>query len=461
MSERTLATELGSFVLEAAAGIPDSARAAARRIVLDCLGAMLGGAPSKAFGIVGAYLTSSGGRGASTIVTIGHDFSAEHAALANGLAGHALDIDDTSRTMAGHPSVPALAASLAMAEETRRSGRELLDAFTIGFEVQAKLALAMPRNLPDLGWHNAGTIGTIGATASAAFLARLDSRQIVNAIGISGSMASGLTSNVGSMVKPLHPGLAARNGVLATQLAAIGMWAQPHALDGPGGFVQAYGGGPDVRIDLDAFAGSLGNPFDVAVPGTDFKIYPSCNCTHAAIDAALALRPQIHRPADITDVICRIPHLPSFLLDHRPPRNGTEGKFSLEYCVALALLKGGPDLEDFEDGPIENDEVGRLMGLVRVIVAEGGWKNVPDHGLPAEVTVTTGDGKRLSRMVDSPKGSAVVPLSESEIDSKFISLATRALPASQARELLDTIRQVDQLPSLAPAARLLVSPTGT
>jgi 2-methylcitrate dehydratase PrpD len=454
VGELSLSEVLSQFIQEAPARMPADARNAGQVVFLDCLGAALGGAKSKATSLVHRYLTDLRVDGPCTVLGMAQRCNAEHAALANGVAAHVLDIDDTNNTMDGHPSVAALASSLAVAEAHHRSGAELVTAFVLSFEVQAKLASLLPRGLSALGWHNCGTLGTIGAAASAAFLLRLDAARTVHALGAAASMASGLTSNVGSMVKPLHAGLAARNGVFAAEIAALGFEAQRFAFDGPAGFVQAFTGQRDYAVDSDALGSRLGNPFDVLSPGTDLKLYASCNCTHAAIDAALVLRARAGAAA-IREVVCRVPSLPSFLLS-RLPDNRTEGKFSLEYCTALALSKGLPEPDDFEDGPILEGPTTDLMKIVRVEIAPEEF----DHdrassALPAAITLDLADGSLLSETVQYPRGSTLRPLADQEIDAKFTMLAGRLLPTDQAKAVLALVRQVDTLADVGTLSALL------
>ena len=435
-------------------GIPDEARAAGQAILLDCLGGAIAGAGGRAARIVHEYLRESGGAGPCTVLGTPVTAAAADAGLANGLAAHLLDIDDTNSTMDGHPSPAALASSLAAAETQGASGLELITGFVIGYEVQAKVASLLPRSHWELGWHTASALGSLGAAAAAAYEFDLDHSQAVSAMGAAASMACGLCSNIGSMVKPLHPGLAARNGIVATELARRGFEAQRHALDGPLGFAQAFTGSSSFVLDPDRLAAGLGNPFDVVAPGADIKLYATCNYTHTAIDAALNLQTQGMR-SPIQSVECRVPFLPRYLMT-RLPNNGTEGKFSLEYCVALALTQGRLGVEDFDEGPISNADVIAVMRRVEVcedptISGEGAT-----YVLPAAVTVRFQDGTSVTNVVRAPRGSTLDPVSQADMTEKFLTLCAPSLSLPQARRLLDTLRHLDRVRDVRDLRALLV-----
>ena len=212
--------------------IEPAAREQARRAILDTLGVMLAGSREDAARITAEMVREQGGSAESTVV--GHSFraAAGEAALVNGTSAHTLDFDDVNMNMRGHPSVPLLPAVLALGEKLGSSGREVIDAFVLGFEVECRLGKVIGGEHYALGWHATSTLGTLGAGAACARLLRLDADQTQTALGIAASLASGVRQNFGTMTKPLHAGWAARNGVIAVTLSERGLTADTAALEG-------------------------------------------------------------------------------------------------------------------------------------------------------------------------------------------------------------------------------------
>jgi 2-methylcitrate dehydratase PrpD len=355
--------------------------------------------------------------------------------------------------MPGHPSVAVLPAALALGEWAACDGLSMVTAFVLGFEVEAKLGRLMQPELGETPWHSAGTLGTLGAAVAASYLLDLSVEQTVNALGMAASMASGLSSNHGSMTKPFHPGNAARNGIVAGQLAQRGFTAQGAAFEADMGFLQAFAGRDcqvKYRTDPGWLERELGNPFDVVEPGTDIKLYPSCNLTHPAIDACLELLhayPEIHVQR-ITRVECKTGRKIPYLISERFPRTGLEGKFSLEYCLALALLKKRVEVDDFSDDTLTDSQFDALMKKIVVgtdssLLSAGGWS----YGA-TRVVVNLEGGGVFSRTVENPKGSIQKPLDEKELYEKYRKLASRALLPEQVRESLSLLQNIQRLPDV-------------
>src|SRR5436309_1748530 len=203
----------------AAARPPDEARCAAARAVLDTIGVMLAGALEPCARAVQQVLALEVSSGTCTVVGTAQRAAATGAALANGTAAHAHDFDDMCFVSLAHPSAPRVAAGLAAAELAGASGRAMLDAYVVGFELEARFGRAMNPRHYQRGWHCTSTLGTMGAAAASSRLLGLTPDLTAHALAIAASEASGLKENFGTMVKPLHSALAARNGVLAALLA--------------------------------------------------------------------------------------------------------------------------------------------------------------------------------------------------------------------------------------------------
>src|SRR5207247_2763214 len=256
---------------------PDAVLAQTRRAVLDTIGVMLAGAAEPVAPSVRAVARIEGGVGLCTVLGTSMRTSPGWAALANGAAGHAHEFDDTNFALMGHPSVPLFAAALAAAEAETADGAALALAYVIGFEVDAALGIALTPAHYTRGWHATTSIGTLGCAAAAARMLGLDASQTRHALGIAASLASGLKENFGSMTKPYHAGHAARNGVLAAQLARGGMAASVSAVDGREGYAAAFSG---TVLPADVFD-RLGQRWEIVTSGIAVKPYPSCALTHS------------------------------------------------------------------------------------------------------------------------------------------------------------------------------------
>src|SRR5687768_1798451 len=269
----TATTRLAEFILKLMpADVPDAVLAQVRRAALDTIGCMLAGASEPVAAITRAIARAEGGAPLCTAVGTSLRTSPTWAALANGAAGHAHDFDDTSFALMGHPSVPLLATALACGEAEMADCATVALAYVVGFEIDAALGEALNPEHYTRGWHATTSIGTLGCAAAAARILALDATQTRHALGIAASLASGLKENFGSMTKPYHAGHAARNGVLAAQLAREGLNASDSALDGRQGYAAAF---PGATLGPDAFD-LLGRRWEIMHSGIAVKPYPSC-----------------------------------------------------------------------------------------------------------------------------------------------------------------------------------------
>ena len=224
--------QLAAFVVDTAfTDVPSQAYARAKEAILDGLGCALVGSPTTVGQMITRYVRQRSEATHAAVIGSGFKSSAPLAALANGTMAHALDYDDVNWHMNGHPTVPLLPAVLALGQEVRASGEEVLLAYALGFEVECKLGLGVNPRHYDLGWHATSTLGTLGASVACAKLLRLDVTHTRMALGIAASTAAGLRQNFGTMTKPLHPGQAAMNGVTAAQLAQLGWTADANILE--------------------------------------------------------------------------------------------------------------------------------------------------------------------------------------------------------------------------------------
>jgi len=440
VSEIAAATaRLGDFVTDASP--PGDARTRAAIAVLDTVGVSLAGASEPASLIVRHVVEDEGGD-ACTVFGTRVRASMSGAALANGTAAHALDYDDMCFVSLAHPSAPLAPAILAAAESARLTGRAVLDAYVIGFEIEARLGRLMNPRHYQRGWHCTSTLGTLGAAAAVSRLLGLDATAAGHALAIAASEASGLKENFGTMVKPLHAGLAARNGVLAALLAKAGMTASERALDGPQGFLHAL---DSEGAGLDRAIADLGARWEIVDTGITVKLYPSCAGTHPSLDAILDLRRRERFTADDVERIdVDVDAIVPTILIYDRPATGLEGKFSLPFCAAAAVVFGRVGIDTFEAASLTNPAVASLMPRVAMRVDSS-----LDAGAPpltqARVHVRLRDGRVLTQHASGARGYPAQPASDDELDAKFLACAGRALSEAACRRALELLRRLDTL----------------
>ncbi|PYB70217.1 MmgE/PrpD family protein [Rhizobium wuzhouense] len=363
------------------------------------------------------------------------------AAFVNGTSGHALDYDDTSKSLSGHPTVIIVPGLLALAEELGSTGRDFVDAYIVGVETATRMARGLNFYHYEKGWHPTATLGIFGAIAAAARLMRLSEKQMADALCIGASLACGVKANFGTPVKPMHAGLAARNGLFAALLAQEGFEASPTALEGKQGFLEVFNGAGNYNVDkmLDGWA----RPLDLLEPGISIKKYPCVYSVHGAIDAAIALQAAI-KPADVESVMVRM-H-PRRMLPHvlNPATSALNAKFSLSYAVSRALVNGAVTLDHFEDDALHDTDVVRIMNLIQMKPLED-----LSHDYGAEVTVTLKDGSTLTNFVAAPLGRGPeVPMPETMLAAKFLDCADRAVTRQSAQTVFEMLMALDTLPSM-------------
>ena len=276
------------------------------------------------------------------------------------------------------------------------------------------------------------------------------------ALAIAASEASGLKENFGTMVKPLHAGLAARNGVLAALLARNGLTASRHAIDGPQGLLVATFGGEG---DLDASLSALGQRWEIVDEGITVKLYPSCAGTHPTIDTLIDLRREHGLgPDDISAVDVGVDAVMPTVLIHERPTSGLEAKFSLHFCAAAALAHGRVGIEMFQPSGVLDPAIRRLMPRVSMRVDDALLRASPPL-TQARISVTVADGRTLERTVRGARGYPDRPASPTELDGKFLECAARCISPAAAALALDHIKTLDTRPDTKALAALLTPST--
>src|SRR5882672_523837 len=418
--------------------LPKQVRTEAKLAIADTVGGAIAAAREPiariALDVAGAVA------GSSRIWGTGVSSNPCGAAFVNGTLAHAHDIDDTHPSMRGHPSSPVVAAIFALAPLAHADGKELIAAYVAGVEVETKLGRAVNMAHYNRGWHTTLTLGTLGAAAAAARLLRLDKASTVNALAIGCSSAGGLVANFGTMTKPIHAGFAARNGVMAAQLAQAGIAGNPHAIEGKTGFFELFCGRENVNPT--AAVEGLGERFDLVDPGNVYKQYPTCSLTHCAIDMVLdGVASGAIEPQRVLRVECGVGYRCENTLQFHRASNGPEGKFSMEYCLAAALVFGRVTFDEFDDEKVNSPAIAELYKKIYLYTH-------PDLRTPESVdrdftdlVIIHTDGRRFHRREQKAKGDPAKRWSLAEFKAKFTRCAAPVLgPAAADRNWEDTYR---------------------
>jgi 2-methylcitrate dehydratase PrpD len=434
--------------------IPAQALTVAKGAMQDCVGVALAGAAQPGGSIPAEWARKAAGAGVATVWGQNLMTSTHDAALVNGTAAHALDYDDVTWGLIGHPSVSLVPSVFALGEALGASGRDVLHAYVVGFEVMAKLGrTTQPRHSLDGGWHATGTIGAFGATAACCKLLNLDADQTARALGIVFSMTSGNVSNFGTMCKPLHAGLAARNAVEAALWAQAGFTSLPHPFDGPRSFHEVYSRG--LPADMQPLA-ELGKVYELVVRGVVIKPYPCGVALHPAIDAVHDLKKQ-HKfdAADVASVEAGATRYTYDKLCYQVPKTGLEAKFSMPYTIARALLDDSIGFDTFTDRLVQNETAQELTRRVTMYVHDGIERSWKMGSRPVHVKLTLRDGRVLERQVDISKGNPEVPMTSAELNLKFEDCARLSLEAADYKAASQSLQSIDTLPSVAEVTRHL------
>jgi 2-methylcitrate dehydratase PrpD len=437
------------------ADIPQEALDKARLGMTDFIGVALAGSRETPGNLIREYGKRMGGVAEATIIGADWKTSPEMAALVNGTTGHALDFDDMSVSPISHPSVFLAPAILAVGEGIGASGLEALAAYVVGYEVAGCVAGPMFQSHYVQGWHSTSTFGSLGAAAAAAWLLKLDARQVRMAIGIAASLACGLRQNFGTMTKPLHAGRAGANGIQAAFLARAGFTADAAIIEAPLGFARVMG--HEGEVDWSKAGKTLGKTFLITSPvGLAIKPYPSCGFTHTAIDCALDLLQQGVKTGEIAEIELGTSPFDRQLLIHHWPRTGLEGKFSLEYCVARALVSGSVRLNSFSETAMREPEALRLIEMMKWVEKYP----MPVMGTPEgfgekSVAVTVRNGKKYDAAARVAKGMPTNPLGAHEFNEKYRDCASTVLSEGGVEESLSLLTGMQSMGKVAEVMALI------
>jgi 2-methylcitrate dehydratase PrpD len=423
------------------ADLPPPVVDAAKIAILDGAANVAAGSVQELADIIGRYVRDAGGSPQSSVVGWGYKTNPPAAAFANGVFGHCLDYEIQGFPPT-HGTSSCLPAALALAEQRHVAGTRVITAYVLGWEIQGRLRQASAP-ATRAGYHPPGLVGPMGGAAASAKTLGLDAEQTLMALGIAASRTGGLTANTGTMVKSTHPGNAARMGAEAAILAGMGYTASDNVLESPVGYAAALFGG---NFNWDAATGGLGASWRLTDPGFDIKRFPAQVYMQNVIEAALNLREENNLEAEAIEQVT----IRRRGRGHSGPvpRSGLDGKFSVEYCAAAALLDGQVGIDTFTDERRFAPDMEDMLGRIRV-EPEG-----PESGATL-ATALLKDGSTVSAECVAFRGSAANPMSREERRGKVHDCFHRALSEADTRRTLDLLENLEKVADVAELMAVL------
>ncbi len=441
--------------------IPEDVIELGKKSILDGLGLALAGSRAQTGAICREYVGRLGiCDGKATIVGSSKKTSPRFAAFVNGVSIHADDFDDTQLSAARdrvygllvHPTVPVLPALLALAEGRAISGKEFMLAYHLGVEVECKIAEAIsPRHYQD-GFHSTGTCGPFGSSAACAKLLQFDLSKIRNTFGLAASQSGGLRENFGTMTKPFQAGHAAESGLLSAGLVSLGWTAADQILEAERGFFHAFGG----SFDPGAIMDRLGKPWTFASPGISLKPYPSGSLSHPAMTELVRLI-EVNKlqGAQVEKLDVGANHQMTTTLLHHRPKTGLEAKFSMEFCMAILLLRGKAGLGEFSDKVVQGTDVQEMIGRINFYVDPEAESAGYDK-MTSLLKLHLKDGRVIDGRGDFAKGSPANSMTFDEAAAKFRGCAEFASwPKEKIEKLIIYVKALDSARDVSALSPLL------
>lgn len=440
---RTLAAYLVKARYE---DLPANVRKEGCRTLLNWVGVAVGGSHHETVERAIVALKPFSGPGQASLLGRTDRFDVMNAAFLNGVSSHIFDFDDTHLKTIIHPAGPVVSAILALSEYRPVSGKEFLNALILGVETECRIGNSVYPNHYDVGWHITGTAGVFGAAAAAGKLLGLTEQQMVWALGLAASQPVGLRESFGSMNKSFNPGRAASNGLFAALLAAQDYTSSDAMIEAKRGWAHTI----STKQDFSQITDGLGSHYESAL--NTYKPFACGIVIHPAIDAAIQLRNEYKlTPDQIAKVELKVHPLVIELTGKKTPKIGLEGKFSIYHSVAVAIVQGAAGERQYSDQAVLDPAVVKLRDHV-VATIDPAIK--PEQ---VDMTITLNDGRMLHKFIEHAIGSVEVPMTDAQLEAKFLDLAKGILPDSKAKQLIQLCRDVETLASAGDIAKAATS----
>jgi len=431
--------------------IPENAVQNAVEAITDCVGVALAGSQEPVALKLGELINYQKDFNAQANL-FGSNEKADwcNAALYNGCLSHAIDYDDTSQPAYSHISSHIVPVLFSLGRYANASGSDLITAYIASLEVEAKLGRVMNIEHYAKGWHSTSTFGSLGGAVAGSKLLDFDIDHIKMALGISASSACGLRANFGTMTKPLNAGFAARNGVLATMLAKNDISAAADILENPFGFINTFSA--KSKNNFEAFE-HLGKPLEITTEnGICLKPFPSCGSTHAAIEGAIRISKEIDTTDAIEEIIIGVNELTPKVLIHNEPKDTLQAKFSMQFCVAAALVKKEINLKTFNKKVLYDKEIQVLMKKVKMCVDDRVRNNKQSGSV---ICIKCSSGRIYEQIVAVAKGKPMRRLSKEELQNKFIDCSEPVLGLRKAKIAFKSLQKLYEMDSIENIIKLI------
>jgi 2-methylcitrate dehydratase PrpD len=434
---------IAEFVVNTKADqIPDAVYKEATRSFLNWVGCTVGGSTHPAIDIAWAAAKPFAGVKQATVLGRGFKTDLLNATLLNGIASHVFDFDDTHLKTIIHPAGPVASGLMALAETRPMTGREFLQAFILGIEVECRIGNSVYPDHYDRGWHITGTAGVFGAAAAAGKILGLNVQQMTYALGIAATQSSGLREMFGTMCKPFHPGRAAQNGTYAAFLAKEGFTSSDRGIEAPRGFANVA----STKFNPSEITVGLGEHWESAL--NTYKPFACGIVIHPAIDACIQLRNKHGlKASDIASIDLKVHPLVLELTGKTAPRTGLESKFSVYHSCAAAIVHGRCGEHEYSDECAADATIVSLRGKVSAVVEKG----IHEHQVDA--TVTTTDGRVLHLFIKHAIGSLGRPLTDKELNAKLTDMCDPIIGPKGSKALIKAARGIGTAPDMKRVIR--------
>ncbi len=441
--------------------LPKAAVDLAKQAVLDYSAVAIAGSDQPVVNNLRSWAQARGQIGSVSLTGNAGTLNAEHAALVNAAAGHALDFDDTSWATIGHPSTVILPALFVQSEINTQqgipvSGKAILIAYIAAVEVCHKIAELMMPLTSQNGWHTTGVFYGLATVAGLCQLQRVDEETTCIAMALALSNASGIRSNFGTQAKPYHAGMAVKGGMESLSLAQAGVTASPFALEGEDGFIQCYA---SAELALKARQlkdpVSFGTDYNMVTQGYAFKKYPNCSGTHPSCDLILQLIDEHSLNAtDIKQIECGVSLLGPKELVSNHPKSVVEARFSLQYAIACALVYRQITLAEYCDEKVQDSRIQDIMPRINMSVDKDLAKLGFIGTAPIKLKITLVSGQEIYAENDLAIGNPEKPFSEADIKNKFL-LCTQKLTEHKQKKLLSQLLELEKVTSVTVITQLM------
>jgi aconitate decarboxylase len=421
--------------------LPEPVIKAAVKSFYNWYGCAIAGSSHEAVTITKKALWPFFGKKTSTLIGLGSQADARHAALINGISSHVYDYDDMHLETIIHPTAPVASAALSYANmRSDTSGKDLILAIVSGIEAECKLGLAVWPTRYDVGWHITSTVGAIGAAVAVGKLAKLSSEQMRNAIGVAATQVTGLREMFGSHTKAFHAGRAAQNGLVAALMAMEGFTSSSTSLEGKRGWINVV----STQNKLDELLATLGKEWETEKNA--FKPFPCGIVVHPVIDACIQLGQEVKETGksvdDIESVRLVVHRLVLELTGKKKPKDGLEGKFSVYHGAAIGVVIGKVSPAEFEDSLVQDPRIVRIRDKVEAVV-----KDIPPESCHGWVRLV--DGEEFKKEIEYAIGSIRKPVTDEQLTTKFLDQTSKAVgeeSATRTSNSLWTLADMVEIP---------------